>query len=353
MNSIDIYIITYNRLALLKRTISFLLDDNSPVKNYEITIIDNASNDGTYEYVSELCNQYTNLKCIKNTRNIGGNANICRAYETSLSGKADYVWVLCDDDFYDFSSWNEVEAAIDRKDDVICVSNYALSADYYKKEINSELFELLLQMTFVPSGIYKKSLISDNVLTNMYESIFTMFQQLVLLIEAVNTKKKIAIVSKEIVHNGIFFNEPDKTDYSYNRGVKNIIGRKKVGTWCLGFSNILSLLDDKKIQIMAMENAMNSKCIFFTGIHEFYERELVHYIINDNENYIYEIRKMVGSDLQKTIDDNLARIKGDRILQTHISFIKIAQIVKDSIKKHFPLLFKFLRKVKNKIYRFF
>lgn len=127
----------------------------------------------------------------------------------------EYFWVLCDDDKYDFSNWNEVESAIASNVDIICLADYIFPNQYAKKDIAYQIF----QLTFVPAGIYKSSIINNDILITMYESTFTMFQQSVPTIYIVNKNGTIKVLSKPIVFNGLHFK--DKTeDIAFTRGIK-------------------------------------------------------------------------------------------------------------------------------------
>ena len=57
---VDIIYLTYNRLYYTKITLPKLLNCN--YKNYKITIIDNASTDGTIEYLKSI--NHKNVKDI-------------------------------------------------------------------------------------------------------------------------------------------------------------------------------------------------------------------------------------------------------------------------------------------------
>ena len=170
-DKLQIYIITYNRIKKFKSTLDTIL--NSPVKSFDMTILDNASTDGTSELIEDYCQKYSNLKHIRHSHNIGGNANICRAFEMGASSGKEYFWVLCDDDKYDFSNWCEVEERIRANDDVICLCDYVFPSQDKKTYPSYQIF----QLTFVPAGIYKTELITGDVLINMYDAILTMFQQ--------------------------------------------------------------------------------------------------------------------------------------------------------------------------------
>ncbi|MBR1714910.1 MAG: glycosyltransferase family 2 protein [Treponema sp.] len=349
--NIDIIIITYNRLKFIKRTLDSVFAESSPIRDYEMTILDNCSTDGTSEFLVSFAKEHPNLKVVRNIRNIGGNANICRAYETSLTKNADYVWVLCDDDNYDFSHWGEVEEQIAKGTDVICVCNYALPKDFTQKEA---VPYLPLQLSFVPAGIYKKSLINDEVLTNMYDSIYTMFQQDILCLEAMNKKKSIHVVKNEVVHNGVF-EEQNDADYSYTRGTRHVLKRRNDTTWTLGFSNVLTYLDDEKLRKQAMGIALNSKCIFLHGISDFLNAEIRNHVRNSGEHYLEEIKNVVDEETKKQIDEKIIEFENEignrRKPFFHYEDKRLRTKLKNALKKYCPRFFSLLKKVKSVLTR--
>ena len=81
-DTLEIILITYNRKPFLQNTFKQLLAETSPVKDLDITVLDNCSTDGTSDYLKELCSKHPNIKHVRHNRNIGGNANIARAIET-------------------------------------------------------------------------------------------------------------------------------------------------------------------------------------------------------------------------------------------------------------------------------
>ena len=349
--NIDIIIITYNRLKFIKRTLDYLFAENSPIREFEMTVIDNCSTDGTSEFLAAFSENHPNLRVSRNVRNIGGNANICRAYETALTKDANYVWVLCDDDSYDFSHWEEVEEQIKKQTDVICVCNYALPNEFTQKEA---IPYLPLQLSFVPAGIYKKSIITDEVLTNMYDAIFTMFQQDILCLEAMNKKKSIYVVKNEIVHNGVF-EEHNDADYSYTRGTRHVLKRRNDTTWILGFSNVITYLDNENLQKKAMSIALNSKCIFLHGISDFLNAGVRAFVYNCGEHYLEEIKTVVDDDIKRAIDEKIVEFENEIGQKRKKFFVykdnRMKTKLKNTLKKYFPNFFNFLKNAKNMIMR--
>lgn len=97
---LDICIVTYNRAEYLRKTLETF--ESSALKNCDIFVLDNCSTDKTPEVISSFG---PSVKHIRNKYNIGANANILRAYET---GDKPYVWVIGDDDEYDFTNVSDL-----------------------------------------------------------------------------------------------------------------------------------------------------------------------------------------------------------------------------------------------------
>ena len=239
-DKLEIIIPTYNRAEKLKTTLEQLL--TSPVKDVNITILDNNSNDNTESVVSSF--KRNNLKYIKRNRNVGANANVAFAYELA---QKQYLWVLCDDDSFNFDSWDEVEDAMNRNQEMIMVAKYALSDN--PKPVN-----ILVQATFVPSMILNTKLLDDTVLRNIYDNIYTMYPQMVPICMAYNEGKKIHMIrGADIVLNG---NDYGKSivvlDYNenYYRGANSerLYFKNKTMSQLIGLLNACSILKDAHIK---------------------------------------------------------------------------------------------------------
>lgn len=230
---LEIILVTYNREELLKETFEQIFAQNSPIKNLDITILDNKSTDGTSELIKGYAKKFSNIKHVINNRNIGGNANIAKAFETASKK---YFWILCDDDEYNWDNWNEVENAIANDYDAIVVANYVNP----KQDIAS----LFRQMTFVPSTIYKTENLTDEVMVNTEFNLSYMFAQSAIASELINQNKRIYICDnwfvKMVIHGG---------EETYTRGLQgNIHPHMKNMLWPVGYLNTLCLLKDKKIK---------------------------------------------------------------------------------------------------------
>lgn len=289
-DKLQIFLITNNRESELRLTFEQIFADNSPIRDFDITIVNNASTDGTDDLIAEYQKKFQNLKHVRNPINIGGHANICRAYEMAATCGKEYAWVLCDDDLYNFENWKEVEINIENNKDIICVSDYGFPTQEYK---TNKAYQIL-QLSFVPSCIFKTSNVTATIIFNMYESTFTMFPQTVLIADIINSEKEIAVLSFPVVHNGTFFNTKTH-NLSFNRGFKKelMTERRKIRNWILGFSSIVTMLEDKEIAKDCIEFSIPCRDIYCSW-GNFYKDLNKKYFNKDYFNYFYEIYKLLG-----------------------------------------------------------
>ena len=235
-DKLQIVLITYNRERYLSETLSTLFSEASPVKDFDITILDNHSTDGTRALVEKHQSTHPNLKYICHNRNIGGNANIARAFEIATR---EYLWIICDDDDYDWSAWNGVENAIEENHNVICVADFNIP-----KDKRTDAAHLIHQMTFLPSVIINTSLLTAEALRNIYDTTIFMFPHLAPIIMHVNQGGKIFLAPKPIVHFG-----EHRADSSFIRGYlpSSIFNRARTMSMIVGFVNVTSNLNEQSL----------------------------------------------------------------------------------------------------------
>jgi len=96
---LSICIPTCNRLNDLKTCLGWLLPQvaAAPAGQVEVVIVDNASSDGTPEYLDGLPGQYPFVRVFHNPRNLGFDGNTARCIECA---NGEYTALLSDDDFY-------------------------------------------------------------------------------------------------------------------------------------------------------------------------------------------------------------------------------------------------------------
>jgi GT2 family glycosyltransferase len=199
-NYLEIVLITYNRAEYLRSTLLALAE--SPFSECHITILNNLSTDNTLEICNSFINRFSNLTIITNKVNIGGNANILRAVETS-NGK--YTWILCDDDEYDFSYCDDlIDAIIDEKAELIHVGghtdvpwNFGGRLDTPRNLVNDG-YSFFRFSGFVPCNIFKTSSFYPYIISG-YANIANSYPHMPFLISFFDNNKNIYITKNRIV----------------------------------------------------------------------------------------------------------------------------------------------------------
>lgn len=257
-NLLEIILITYNRAPDLQHTLEALFASDSPVRDISITVLDNHSTDNTSKILQDVAKIHSNLHIIRHPKNIGSNANIVRAFELA---QAPYVWVLCDDDDLHWQAWPEVTRAMQNTADAIVVNTE------YIKSKNLTKGQLYRLVTFLPSAIYKTSLLDDTTLLNMYNNIATWFPHLAAMAKVLNTQGKIVVTSSDIVTAGKNTNNSsiclgkketlqNKTLPVINQLLDDIGPRSKHQSIELGYLQACDLLQDASIRKQAVESCI-------------------------------------------------------------------------------------------------
>lgn len=258
-NNLELFLITYNRKKKCHQTLETILAAGSPVKDLPLTILDNCSTDGTSEMLAEIATQHKNIRHIRHAKNIGGNANIARAFEMA---RAKYVWVLCDDDKLDFSNWPECENHLTQNPAAVVVANYA-----HPQKGPVYLFR---QLSFVPAAIYRTDLITSTVLMNMYSNITNMFPQLAITAAAFNSGQPMPILSKPLVTMQL-----NPNDDSYVRGSQpttRLHPSSQQMNWMMGYLVSVDLLNNTRLRTQCCFLAQSEDECFYNYCGRFMEK---------------------------------------------------------------------------------
>lgn len=94
MNNIVVVVVTYNRKKLLKENIEALLNQTN--KNFDVFIIDNASTDGTQEYIKEYTENHS-IKYFNTGVNLGGAGGFNYGMKKAVEANYKYIWAMDDD----------------------------------------------------------------------------------------------------------------------------------------------------------------------------------------------------------------------------------------------------------------
>jgi len=272
---LEIILITYNRSKYLENTLSQLI--KSPFAKCKMTILDNCSTDNTPEICKKYQKLFYNMEIIRHKCNIGGNANILRAVETSNSL---YTWILCDDDDYDFTDCDDVFEAIDSEEFDIILLDSSNFNDIHEKTINEllkeknlklkdrnnkynyhecyktsgrELFDLIgryyfLIPAFLPATIFKTGLYDSNCFIEGYDNIHNLFPHYALISKSLEKDVPIYKSKKEIVTR--------LTTYPSDNYLKTFNG------W-FESSLMIKNQSDRKIVTKKMWNASFSKALIY------------------------------------------------------------------------------------------
>ena len=268
---LQIILITYNRKNTLKTTLDEILSENSPIKDLPITILDNASTDGTSEMVDYYCTRFRNIEHVRHNRNIGGNANICRAFEMASK---EYVWVLCDDDHFDFSNWGEISNALNsnKYDMIFTINNLGII-------YTLTLPILLFLSSFVPGCIYRTQNLTETCMVNMYGSINTWFPQSIFSIDIlVNNKGKYFIPSKNIVIRTVVDNLDGKVLHRGQDLKKEHPDLARM-YWHVGYMKALKSVVNKKQRQKLCEQ------VHFTQDFVQSDKEYLKFVLDYNQEY--------------------------------------------------------------------
>ena len=110
MNQTIAVIVSYNRKFLLKEAIDHLLDQDA--QGFDILVIDNASTDGTKEYISNYIDRKEIL--YHNTgSNLGGAGGFSKGIRLAVEMGYEYVWVMDDDTMVQKDALRQLLAAKD------------------------------------------------------------------------------------------------------------------------------------------------------------------------------------------------------------------------------------------------
>lgn len=263
---LEIIIPTYNRKEHLLRTLSQLTAPQSPVRHCLITVLDNACTDGSSALITQFAAQHPNLTHIRHRKNIGGNANITRAFELA---RLPYVWVVCDDDSFRWEAWGEIQQALQtEKYDALLTRKNDLKG-------SSDIAKIYRQCTFLPAAIYRTAVLTDGVLTNMYNNVVNMFPHLAIISEIFNRKGSIFLPQGEIMDQCSFALSTSKAEQNVRSSTTFSPENVTHMFWTVGFIASTLMIQDKKLRAYVLEHL--GKHGFFGYILGSFRKNYTHY----------------------------------------------------------------------------
>lgn len=304
-DELEIVIITYNRDKLLKFTLERLLIEYSPVKQCQITVLDNCSDDETKKICEIFCKQYGNIRHKINRKNIGGNANVCRAYE--IASKP-YIWCLADDDEFDWTNWYEIENAIYQGYDAIFTTLTNLSR-------HQGIGAVLMECTFVPGCIYKTDKITSDVIQGMYDNIHTFLPHLSIAINIISENGSFYIPTYPIVRQQFKYEYiPEIAKKNNKRGInKSLSVNAKYMFWEVGFIEQVANFSE------TVQSKIYTSLSILYGCKSNYIRHLIKYYLDSDcsSNNLFDIYRYLKNEYKdeflKTMFEYFEMEKFDKV----------------------------------------
>jgi glycosyltransferase involved in cell wall biosynthesis len=164
-DKLTIFIPTYNRWAMLEKTLTGTLASN--VAGVKVVILDNHSAPEGRAAVERVIADYSDrqVQIIKNPVNIGGDGNILRCFELC---ETPYVMVLGDDDFLEPDFLKKIEAFLLSDSDYGFIS-FQVPREYASAQTQDKVFDspydLLnesgnwAELLFISTNVYRKDLV--------------------------------------------------------------------------------------------------------------------------------------------------------------------------------------------------
>jgi glycosyltransferase involved in cell wall biosynthesis len=202
-DTLEIILITYNRARYLDATLERLRE--SPIARCKFTVLDNSSSDATPEVCRKHTPFFPNFHVLRNRFNIGVSGNYLRALELAQS---QYAWIICDDDDFDFSHFDEVAQAVaSGKYDLISlgVPNHSVlprgAVIRAAELIRDRRYHFFYTGSFIPCTIFRTSLVVPEMVLKGYYNIHTIFSNLFLLIYAVKQNALVYVTTHDFIIN--------------------------------------------------------------------------------------------------------------------------------------------------------
>ena len=120
---LGVVIVTYNRIELLKECIANCI--NQVLKFDKIFVINNASTDGTTEFLNNLA--YDNIMVINSKENLGGSGGFYEGIKIALNYDLDYLLLIDDDAILDANYNDEIAKHIKNDKDIYAFSGTVMT----------------------------------------------------------------------------------------------------------------------------------------------------------------------------------------------------------------------------------
>ncbi|TKF23449.1 glycosyltransferase family 2 protein [Vibrio genomosp. F6] len=246
LNSLTIYIPTYNRTDILYQLLSNLFEKlNSNVTKYENVkvIISNNASEQSYSNVELLIKEQERIFVDYDTNpiNIGLSGNILKGF---MKNDSDFLWILSDDDFVDFDVIDEVLLA--NNCDYLYIGAEVVGEKYlsYDKTNYDEsefynTFSSLSMLGLISSNIYSRK-VCKHIETGLFFS-SSIFPHVGVLLSFISKSGRLRVKCIRKL-NGEFYVAWRAGNASYGSGLSNY----KIYLGMLSLRNIISNKEARK-----------------------------------------------------------------------------------------------------------
>jgi glycosyltransferase involved in cell wall biosynthesis len=309
---VSICIPVYNREKFIEETVmSALMQSYS---NIEVVVVDNNSEDGTYEILKKLKNKYNSLKIFKNNTNIGPVKNWERCIELS---EGQYVKLLYSDDILestcieksikplmrggDIAFVNTSVRMIDSSGRPICINNYFKKSGKYKSEIFIEQSILLKKISASAShALFRRADLSEFVNPKIVSKLDDNFEQHAIGIDIV----MFLMISKKYKHF-YYINEILVNYRSHSESITDSTDKSKLKYLKLA---AIAYFVEKHIKNIDIAKQFNSTILYYIIIyrntHEFHNKKIYSFyndIYINKVNVIYLLKMLIKHTLKKIL----------------------------------------------------
>ena len=94
MQRVTAVVVTYNRCEMLQRCLAHLAAQTAPC---DVLVVDNASTDGTQQWLREYCAAHPGVRVLRMQENTGGAGGFSAGIEESVKAGYDGAWIMDDD----------------------------------------------------------------------------------------------------------------------------------------------------------------------------------------------------------------------------------------------------------------
>ncbi len=256
LSKVSIYIPTHNRIHLLKRAIKSVFSQT--YKDWELLIVNDASEDGTREYLDNLIKTDSRVKVFHNESSLGA----CSSRNIAIRNATGYYITGLDDD--DYFTENRIESLLSDYD-----SKYSFISHCHKIDNGKRVKKCLsYEGDFCLKDILKKNFVGNQVFTETNKirsvngfdeslpawqdydlwvrltiryGIFKKIKNYTYIMDIAHEKERITNSDKPAKGCQIFIDKYEM--YSSDRLQKNKIIKKIIGKEKISFTQFLKVID--------------------------------------------------------------------------------------------------------------